>query len=375
MVIRALVLIAILFCLSVLPICRGCALNPQYTERIARDLSAFKDGITPEMIRTAKAYPHTCPVMVKEHQIISNCLSASQRKLLSSIAQYLPNMEFVLNELDEPRIMKNRCPTDAEWQSCACDRDYQIPAHGFFLKPATWSPIHEKVPIFSSGTIASCFSDILMPSSLHLEHKAFNAPDIDWRDKRFKAVWRGTTTGGSFSDDSLHYSLFHRQRLVALCSAIDECDAKFSSYYQCRQDICDAMRREYGETDFVPLDHQFQNKIIIDIDGNTYSGRYPLLLASGSAVFKVAAFEDISTIVTEPWKHYVPVKMDLSDFKEKLEWAKSHDAELEKIAIEAKKQATRWLSFEAYQCYMTRLLLAYADLLVPETSPVHVSSL
>jgi hypothetical protein len=60
--------------------------------------------------------------------------------------------------------------------------------------------------------------------------------------------------------------------------------------------------------------YQYYNKILIDIDGTTYSLRFPQLLSSGSAVFKIAAFDDIGTLPTKPWVHYVPVKMDLSDF-------------------------------------------------------------
>jgi hypothetical protein len=59
------------------------------------------------------------------------------------------------------------------------------------------------------------------------------------------------------------------------------------------------------------MKYQYKNKILIDIDGTTYSLRYPQLLSSGSAVFKIAAFEDIDTLLAKPWVHYVPIKMDL----------------------------------------------------------------
>lgn len=66
------------------------------------------------------------------------------------------------------------------------------------------------------------------------------------------------------------------------------------------------------------MKEQLKYKIILDIDGNSYSGRFPLVLSMGSAIFKLHTFQDISTILTEPWLHYVPVNLDLSDFKEKL---------------------------------------------------------
>ncbi len=59
-------------------------------------------------------------------------------------------------------------------------------------------------------------------------------------------------------------------------------------------------------------------KIIIDIDGNTFSGRFPKVLSMGSAVMKIYLFEDIATLMTKPWLHYIPVKLDLSDLKLKI---------------------------------------------------------
>lgn len=69
-----------------------------------------------------------------------------------------------------------------------------------------------------------------------------------------------------------------------------------------------------------------QSKIIIDIDGNTYSARFPLVLSTASAIFKMKAFEDYGSLLAKPFVHYVPVKMDLSDLEERLHWAKNNDA-------------------------------------------------
>lgn len=197
------------------------------------------------------------------------------------------------------------------------------------------------MPIFSSGTVPECFADILMPSPHHVKEHFFNAR-IRWEDKQFKAIWRGASTGGNyeptrgfrlcppvpFEQGEPHYSKFHRQKLVGLCKNNSDCDAKFSKYSQCSPQNCEAMRQEYGEISCIQMDNQAINKIIIDIDGNTYSRRFPYLMATGSVILKVAAFEDIGTVPAEPWVHYLPVKMDLSNFNEVLDWAKNNDKEL-----------------------------------------------
>ena len=63
---------------------------------------------------------------------------------------------------------------------------------------------------------------------------------MTWKQKEFKAIWRGSSTGGDvgdafckypgFNPGVTHFSQFHRQRMVGLCAKIDHCDAVFSSY-------------------------------------------------------------------------------------------------------------------------------------------------
>lgn len=192
--------------------------------------------------------------------------------------------------LDEPRVLKNPCKPDEDWRNCACDQHFIKPNHGFFILPDTWMPIYEHVPIFSPGVISDCFVDILMPSYLHLEWKPSKAL-VSWKNKLFKAIWRGTSTGGNYSSFEPHYSIFHRQRLVTFCSNLRQyCDAKFSGYGECDSEACREMRKVYGQPSYMSMEDQQAYKIIIDIDGSTYSGRYPLLLFSGSVIMKIGIF-------------------------------------------------------------------------------------
>ena len=47
-----------------------------------------------------------------------------------------------------------------------------------------------------------------------------------------------------------------------------------------------------------------------------------------------------------PWEHFVPVKSDMSDLIEKIEWARSHDAEAQAIAANGRAFA-RSMTFES----------------------------
>jgi hypothetical protein len=61
------------------------------------------------------------------------------------------------------------------------------------------------------------------------------------------------------------------------------------------------MKKEYGSPSCIPMENQAINKIIIDIDGYSYSQRFPSLLASGSAVLKIAIFLDIGFVPARAW--------------------------------------------------------------------------
>ena len=84
-------------------------------------------------------------------------------------------------------------------------------------------------------------------------------------------------------------------------------------YVLCSPDICEKMRKSYGEPECALMENQSVNKLIIDIDGNSYSRRFPTLMATGSVGLEMATYVDVGCMPAKPWVHYIPVKMDLSD--------------------------------------------------------------
>lgn len=49
------------------------------------------------------------------------------------------------------------------------------------------------------------------------------------------------------------------------------------------------------------MTEQHKYKIIIDIDGISFSQRFPMILKMGAAVFKMYAFDDIGNVGMIPW--------------------------------------------------------------------------
>ncbi|EFN83937.1 KDEL motif-containing protein 1 [Harpegnathos saltator] len=100
----------------------------------------------------------------------------------------------------------------------------------------------------------------------------------------------------------------------------------------------------------------FKYKYQLNIDGTVATYRFPYLLAGDSLVFKQESkyyeffYKDLTSGL-----HYVPVKSDLSDLVEKIQWAKEHDEDGLKIAKSARQFARDNLLPRDILCYYTTL--------------------
>lgn len=86
-------------------------------------------------------------------------------------------------------------------------------------------------------------------------------------------------------------------------------------------------------------------------------------LLSNSVTFKPTT-EEVQWFhrALRPYVHYIPLQKDVSDFVEKFEWAKNHDAECQQIAKNAKKFALENLMYEDVLIYFNAVLQSYGKL-------------
>uniref|UniRef100_A0A8C4NH19 Protein O-glucosyltransferase 2 n=1 Tax=Eptatretus burgeri TaxID=7764 RepID=A0A8C4NH19_EPTBU len=105
----------------------------------------------------------------------------------------------------------------------------------------------------------------------------------------------------------------------------------------------------------------FNHKYQINLDGTVAAYRLSYLLAGGSLVLKQdSSYYEFFYKDLVPWKHYVPFRRDLGDLMDKLQWAKDHDEEAQKIAKEGQEFIRNNLMSEKIFCYYQSLLEAYA---------------
>lgn len=190
----------------------------------------------------------------------------------------------------------------------------------------------------------------------------------DWSQKIEKLLWRGKPWDGK------HFGMYNfqnwktlpRGRIVAESQKCpDLIDAAFSEYPKaCSDEDPDRCIKEMGALRPTTWQENVQYKYQILIDGVTCT--FPAVhwkLLSGSLCFKQAS-EDIQYFYDDliPWKHFVPVRNDLSDIREKILWANTHDLESREIAENARKFALTHLMPEHIQLYCFKVLCKYASL-------------
>ncbi|CZR51796.1 related to capsule-associated protein [Phialocephala subalpina] len=181
--------------------------------------------------------------------------------LLGDLRGLLPDVKFLVNHLDEPRVLTppqalqrgklkftdltRRSSWDEITKYCASQRSaeaveyFGLPfvtnlstamdlcqhaeysaMHGILMSPTSFRLIEGLVPILSTGSL-STMGDLLFPSPAYIESefRYDEAHDIEWEKKENKLYWAGSTTGGFVQNDS--WRNYHRQRFVKLAQNLE----------------------------------------------------------------------------------------------------------------------------------------------------------
>lgn len=258
--------------------------------------------------------------------------------------------------------------------------------YGFFDRPNAFSIVHDLFPIFSQSKLSS-FQDILYPSPWYWYGKVtyHESSDMPWASKKDALYWRGSTTGG-FSRDG-GWRRQHRQRCVQKLNALDTAkilvrpttpdatwqvqevprpdyksliDVAFSHIGQCDKGDCDAQREFFTLAEPASQDAAWASKLLLDVDGNAFSGRFYAFLRSGSLPLKLAIFREWHEEWLRPWLHYVPLGFRGDEYVEVVRFflKEEQGKELaERLALRGREWAGRVLRKEDFEVWFFRVLL------------------
>lgn len=276
----------------------------------------------------------------------------------------VPDIEFFINRRDFPIIKKDKTePYHHIWDS----EEQPLLSHNY----------EKYMPIFSMSN-TNKYADLLMPTHddwIRVQNKEdkwfppscryYDDKFVPWNEKKYnKAVFRGSSTGcGVTINTNLRLKLANMMNDEKLREYLDVGITKWNirpkkligeEYLK----IIETEKLPIKLTNYLTTQEQSYYKYIINIDGNVSAFRLSLELSLGSIILLVKSNWKIwySNLLKE-YEHYVPVKEDLSDLIEKIEWCRNNDKECENIAKNARIFYEKYLMKEGCLDYFQKMLI------------------
>jgi hypothetical protein len=285
--------------------------------------------------------------------------------------------------------------------------------HGAFIEPISLRASTTLFPLFGGSKMATN-NELLLPAPMYWDDDprfaAGGGTSDPWGQKKNRIIWRGLASGGR--NKVSNWRGFHRHRFVAMTNATQARRAENweesplnwlrpPNNYNLKAlndnhlgdwlenyvdsgfiDLSCSPPQEGGQCDYtgnwfkkvpkIEMPDQYHNKFLVDIDGNSFSGRYRAFLMSNSLPIKATMFREWHDSRLVAWKHFVPMDNRYIDFYGIMEYflgyhnsdpnldVKPHDNTARKIATEGQEWALKVLRREDMQLYTLRLLLEYA---------------
>jgi hypothetical protein len=180
-----------------------------------------------------------------------------------------------------------------------------------------------------------------------------SANNIKWEDKKPIAFFRGTSTGCGndiYTNQRIKLAFLDAKWNADLKDTNKQIlDAKIIKWaYRLKKTEKDTTFNRINEKKLndlginlgnkLPIEELYKYKYVLNVDGNVAAYRLGFLLSLNAVIFIVEGkyklwFQD--KLVEN--KHYISIKSDLSNLKEKIYWCKNHDAECKEIAKNALK--------------------------------------
>ncbi|XKL61009.1 hypothetical protein PGB90_008066 [Kerria lacca] len=166
--------------------------------------------------------------------------------------------------------------------------------------------------------------------------------DRTWKEKISKLFWRGRDSNRE------------RLKLIKIGKENEHLiNASLTNFFFFKDLI-----NEYGpQQDRISFFKFFDFKYQMNVDGTVAAYRLPYLLISDSLLFKQDSpyYEHFYSNLKK-WEHFIPVKRDLSDLIEKIEWAIANDEKAHSIALQGQNYARNNLLPQDIFCYHVQLL-------------------
>ncbi|XP_058500526.1 protein O-glucosyltransferase 3 [Solea solea] len=167
-----------------------------------------------------------------------------------------------------------------------------------------------------------------------------------WANKTARAFFRGRD------------SREERLQLVSMSKKHPELlDAGITGWFFFRD-----REKDVGKAPLIGFFDFFKYKYQVNVDGTVAAYRFPYLMLGNSLVLKQdSQYYEYFYSQLKAGTHYVPVKRNLSDLLEKVQWAKENDAEAREMARVGQAAARELLQPSRLYCYYYSVLHMYSE--------------
>ncbi|KAK3915377.1 O-glucosyltransferase rumi-like protein [Frankliniella fusca] len=314
---------------------------------IVNDLSNFKNGITPQMIKAAESKGTKYQIINHRLYRAKACMfparCAGVEHFLFKMKSKLPDTEFILNTRDWPQISRYHNQLQPVFSFSKTHEYYDI------LYPA-WS-------FWEGGPAIKLYPTGLGRWDRHRESLKEASDAWDWEKKSDVAFFRGSRT----TEERDPLILLSREEP----SLVDAAYTKNQAWKSNADTLNVPPAAE------VALEDHCRFKYLFNFRGVAASFRLKHLFLCKSLVFHVGEewFEFFYPAL-KPWVHYVPVKSGATkeEIKHLLTFVKNNDDIARKIAEEGYTFIWNHLQMKDVTCYWRKLLRRYSKLLTYKPS-------
>ncbi|GJN92931.1 hypothetical protein Rhopal_005974-T1 [Rhodotorula paludigena] len=322
-----------------------------YEERVALEARGRRRRPRPVQLDEFVLHELNAPNAPAAYDVIRQTCppgSAARRAPLSPLPGANPHISQRYTSRFTTPVSRGAFLFDPELERTSwCDQPDLQELHQTLSRPLSFSWTDGLWPVFSNSKIDG-FADILVPAWYQwLDKMPYEeGKDVEWKGKANQLYWRGTNTGGRSVE--LNWMGWMRSRLVSKVNRLIEwghqervilassdnktmtavlpstalnaalVDVAFTATDHHGEDgSLEAQRTEpsfrFTSENWIPFSTNYLFKAVLDMDGTAYSGRFPSLMRSRSAVFKSRLFTQALDDTLVPWYHYVPVSVRFSE--------------------------------------------------------------
>ncbi|XP_050005038.1 protein O-glucosyltransferase 1 [Alexandromys fortis] len=333
---------------------------------IQEDLTPFRGGISRKMMAEVVRRKLGTHYQVIKHRLFreDDCMFPSRcsgvEHFLLAVIQRLPDMEMVINVRDYPQVPKWMEPTIPVFSFSKTSEyhDIMYPAWTFWEGgPAVW-------PLYPTG---------LGRWDLFREDLLRSAAQWPWEKKNSTAYFRGSRT--SPERDPLILLSRKNPKLVDAEYTKNQAwkSMKVISRPLTRTTAVVTLRAVPAGGNGVGFEAVAAEsevccllflRYLFNFRGVAASFRFKHLFLCGSLVFHVGdEWVEFFYPQLKPWVHYIPVKTDLSNVQELLEFVKANDDIAQEIAKRGSRFIIHHLQMDDITCYWENLLTEYSKFL------------